>query len=93
MDFHRARTLGLHQLKDQLKKEEITKMAVGIYWYFELYDEFIVLQNEKTEILNGKRYKRIKYGNEKFFNEGREFYKDKNGNLADWEKCYKYTMS
>lgn len=86
LDIHRARTLGLHRLREPLKKEEISEIAMGIYWYFELYDEFIESQNEKTEILNGKKYKRIRYGYEKFVDENGKPYKDESGNLIDWEK-------
>jgi len=84
-DVHRARTLKLHRLKEPLKKEEISKIAVGIYWYFELYDEFRESQDEKTEILNGRRYRRIGYGYEKFVDENGKPYKDENGNLINWK--------
>jgi len=83
---HKARTLGLHRLKELLKKDEIVEIAMGVYWYFELYDEFRESQNEKTEIFNDKRYKRIRYGYEKFVDEDGNLYKNENGYYIDWKK-------
>ena len=84
--IHKARTLGLHRLKESLKKDEISEIAIGIYWYFELYDEFRESQNEKTEILMGKRYKRIRYGYEKFIEENGKPDKNESGDYIDWKK-------
>ncbi|MHB8280647.1 MAG: hypothetical protein ACYDIA_23835 [Candidatus Humimicrobiaceae bacterium] len=84
--FHRARTYGLHRLKELLKKEEIEKYAADIYWYFEYYDEFKDSQIEKMEKLHGKRYKKIRYGSERFIDENGELYKDENGKSIEWEK-------
>lgn len=87
--IHKARTSGLHQLEELLKKDELIKLASDIYWYFQFYDEFQASQQEKTEILKGKRYKRIRYGYEKHIDENGESYKDENGAPIDWGRISK----
>lgn len=84
--IHKARTSGLHRLEELLKKDELTKLSSDIYWYFQYYDEFQASQQEKTELLKSKRYKRIRYGYEKCINENGEPYKDENGDSIDWKK-------
>lgn len=65
-EIHRERTNGLHRLKVDLTREQISDIAFWLYNYFQFFDEFTASQKVKTEILHGKRYARIKYGNEKW---------------------------
>lgn len=65
-EVHKERTHGLHRLKVNLTKEEISQIAFALYNYFQYFDEFAESQKIKTEILHGKRYRRIKYGDEKW---------------------------
>jgi hypothetical protein len=63
---HQARTLGLHRRSMLLTKETISETALRLYSYFAYYDEFEQSQHVKTEILHGRRYRRIRYGTEKW---------------------------
>ena len=83
---HIERTAGLHRLKTNLTKQEISDLAFQIYNYFQYFDEFQESQKEKTDKLHGKRYRRIKYGNEKWLDENGEPYKDENGKVFDWSE-------
>jgi len=84
--IHKARTDGLHRLKTSLSKEEITKLAFRTYNYFQFFNEFDDSQNWRTEILHGKRYKRIKYGSENTLDQNGKPYLDDNGTPFDWNK-------
>ncbi len=68
-EIHRGRTEGLHKLKVSISKEAVSKLAFRTYNYFQFFDEFESSQNRKTERLHRKRYRRIKYGSEKWPNE------------------------
>lgn len=87
LKIHKARTLGLHRLKSPLTKERLAEHAIRIYSYFEYFDEFQQSQAEKTEKLHGKRYKRIKYGDEIWLDEkGNPYtYEDEKGKVIDWK--------
>ena len=87
--IHSERTQGLHRLKTNLTKEEIYRLAGQTYNYFQYYDEFQDSQKHKTEKLHGKRYRRIKYGDEKWLDEHGESYKDENGNIYNWKEISK----
>lgn len=65
-EIHRERTNGLHRLKINLAKEQLSDLSFWIYNYFQFFDEFSASQKVKTEKLHGKRYRRIKYGDEKW---------------------------
>lgn len=64
--IHKMRTDGLHRLGVGPDKEIISELAFQIYNYFQYYDGFEDSQKIKTEKLHGKRYRRIKYGDEKW---------------------------
>ena len=61
---HELRTRGLHRLEKTLDKTEISALAVELYLYFEYFDEFMESQTVKTMVLKGKRYRRLRYGDE-----------------------------
>ncbi len=64
--IHSNRTKGLHRLESGFPTEELNNVSMKLYAYFQYYEEFDKSQKEKTIILHGKRFRRIKYGYEKF---------------------------
>jgi hypothetical protein len=64
MRIHELRTRGLHRLEKTLNRSEISTLALGLFFYFQYFDEFMDSQDVKTLLLKGKRYRRIKYGDE-----------------------------
>jgi hypothetical protein len=62
--IHELRTRGLHRLERVLNQSEISTLALEIFLYFQYFDEFMDSQDVKTLLLKGKRYRRIKYGDE-----------------------------
>ncbi|MHA2314883.1 MAG: hypothetical protein ACXACF_06300 [Candidatus Hermodarchaeia archaeon] len=87
--IHFERTQGLHRLKNSLSKEEISNLAFQTYNYFQYFDEFQESQKQKTEKLHGKRFRRIKYGDERWLDEHGNPYRDENGELYDWKEISK----
>lgn len=86
-NFHKWRTKGLHRLDRSLKFEDISGAALNMYFYFEYFDEFEQSQQVKTVKLNGRLYRRIRYGNEKWVDEnGNPYLDDKTGQPIDIEK-------
>jgi len=81
---HNLRTRGLHRLEKTLKSEDVSKLAMHIYWFFQYFDEFQESQKDKTILRNGKRYRRIKYGDEKLLDENGKPYLDENGKPYNW---------
>ena len=61
---HDLRTRGLHRLEKTLDRSEISMLAIEIHLYFQYFDEFMESQAVKTMMLKGKRYRRLKYGDE-----------------------------
>jgi len=71
--IHELRTRGLHRLEKRLNRAEISTLAVEIYLFFQYFDDFVEAQEVKTITLTGKRYRRLKYGNEELkYTYGRE---------------------
>ncbi len=64
MRVHELRTRGLHRLEKTMNRSEISTLALCIYFYFQSFDELMDAQEVKTLLLKGKRYRRIKYGDE-----------------------------
>jgi hypothetical protein len=61
---HELRTRGLHRREKNLNRAEISSLAVEIYLYFQYFDEFVEAQEVKMISLKGRRYRRLKYGEE-----------------------------
>jgi hypothetical protein len=61
---HSLRTRGLHRLEKEIPDSEISQVAVQFYVFFEYLEDYWEAQNEKTVVLLGKRYRRIRYGKE-----------------------------
>jgi len=77
--IHSERTKGLHRLQT-VTTEQISQLAFQAYNYFQYFDEFQESQKEKTEKLHGRRFRRVKYGNEKWVDENGESYN------FDWQE-------
>jgi hypothetical protein len=61
---HSLRTRGLHRLEKEIPDSEISQIAVQFHIFFEYLEDYWEAQKEKTVVLLGKRYRRIRYGNE-----------------------------
>lgn len=62
--IHTLRTRGLHRLERDIPDSEISQIALKMYFAFEYVNDYFEAQDEKTVVLSGKRYRRIRYGNE-----------------------------
>ena len=62
--IHTLRTRGLHRLERELPDSEISQIALKMYFAFEYVNDHFEAQCEKTVVLSGKRYRRIRYGKE-----------------------------
>ncbi len=62
--IHTLRTRGLHRLEREIPDSEISQIALKMYFAFEYVNDYFEAQREKTVVLSGKRYRRIRYGNE-----------------------------
>ncbi len=61
---HSLRTKGLHRLEREIPEAEITEVAEEVYYAFEWLDDYWRAQDERTVVLSGKRYRRVRYGSE-----------------------------
>jgi hypothetical protein len=61
---HSLRTKGLHRLEREIPDSDISEIAQKVYQVFEWFDDHWKAQDEKTVVLSGKRYRRIRYGKE-----------------------------
>ena len=61
---HTLRTRGLHRLEREIPDSEISQIALKMYFTFEYVNDYFEAQCEKTVVLSGKRYRRIRYGSE-----------------------------
>lgn len=88
LDIHNTRTSGLHRLQENLTKEVLGRLAMEFYSYFDYLNDFIYSQKEKTEKLGGKRYRKIKYGDEVYLDEDGNPWtiNDENGNPIDYRR-------
>lgn len=68
-EIHKTRTGGLHRLENPKTSEEIYSLSLHCLRYFQFLDDFIESQKKRTVVFRGKRYKRIKYGDEKLIDE------------------------
>lgn len=85
-EVHKMRTGILHRLENPKATEELTDISNVLYRYFQYLDDYYASQKEKTIILRGKRYKRIKYGYESNLDEKGNPYLDDDGKPFDWVK-------
>lgn len=62
--LHHGRTRELHRSASASLGVALSEIALRLHMYFEYFDEFQESQQIKTVRLNGKRRRRIKYGDE-----------------------------
>jgi hypothetical protein len=73
-----------------LSQQQLSDLAIRLYTYFEYFDEFQSWQTVKTDKLHGKRYRRIRYGSEKWLDKNGEPYKDESGKAFDMEQVWSH---
>jgi hypothetical protein len=61
---HSLRTRGLHRLERDIPDSELSQIALQFYVFFQYLEDYWEAQKEKTVMLLGKRYRRIRYGKE-----------------------------
>jgi hypothetical protein len=61
---HTLRTRGLHRLEREIPDSEISQIALQMYFAFEYVNDYFQAQHEKTVVLSGRRYRRIRWGDE-----------------------------
>ncbi len=83
--IHKKRTGVLHRLDNPKTTSQLEEYSGILYNYSHYLDEYYDSQKVKTIILRGKRYKRVKYGDEKIL--------DKNGKPYCDEKGIPYDMA
>lgn len=69
---HLLRTRGLHRLERELPDTDIARIAQDVYYTFQWIDDYSRAQQEKTILLSGKRYRRIRFGKEPLWVEATE---------------------
>ncbi|MFH0755906.1 MAG: hypothetical protein V2B15_01295 [Bacteroidota bacterium] len=84
--IHRLRTYTLHRLQSVEAINELDLHSMTLYNYFHYLDEYIESQKQKTVTSKGKRYRRVRYGDEIFLDEDGNPYCDDNGVPYDWNK-------
>jgi len=62
---HSLRIRGLHRREKDIPDSEISQIALRFHGFFEYLEDYWEAQAEKTVMLLGKRYRRIRYGKEK----------------------------
>ena len=62
--IHSLRTRGLHRLEKEIPEAELSKIAQSVYNIFEWLDDYFRAQGEKNVMLSGRRYRRVRYGQE-----------------------------
>jgi hypothetical protein len=62
--IHALRTRGLHRLEREIPDLEISQIALKMYFAFEYVNDYVEAQREKTVVSSGKRYRRVRYGDE-----------------------------
>jgi hypothetical protein len=61
---HVLRTRGLHRLEREIPEAELQEIAQSVYYVFEWIDDYWKAQDERTVLLAGKRYRRVRNGKE-----------------------------
>jgi hypothetical protein len=61
---HSLRTKGLHRMEREIPDRELSNIAHSMYNVFEWLDDYWEAQDEKTVKLTGKKYRRVRYGQE-----------------------------
>lgn len=85
-NVHEKRTSTLHRLKNLDTISELELQSITLYNYFHYLDDYFESQKQKTVVIKGKRYRRVRYGDERFLDEEGKPYCDENGIPYDWFK-------
>lgn len=80
LKIHSYRTNLLHRLELPKSAEDLSYCSASIYNYFKLIDDYNESLLEKTLVSRGKRYRRLKYGEDKWDDIGDGM------NGVDWDK-------
>jgi len=59
---HSLRTRGLHRLEREIPDSDISQIAMQFYVFFQYLEDYWEAQQEKTVMLQGRRYRRILSG-------------------------------
>jgi hypothetical protein len=84
--IHQMRTGDLHRLSSVKTREDLYTISYSLFRYFSYLDDFEEAQKCKTISWKGKKYRRIKYGDEKAIDEKGNPYLDETGKPIDWAK-------
>lgn len=82
--IHKIRTGSLHRLIPVKAEESLYDISYVLFRYFQYLDEFDDSQKQKTIKWKGKRFKRIRYGDEKQVDKNGQPYLDDDGKPMDW---------
>jgi hypothetical protein len=63
-EVHSLRTRGLHRLEREIPEAELSKIAHTVHNVFGWLDDYFTAQDEKTVMRSGRRYRRVRYGQE-----------------------------
>jgi hypothetical protein len=63
-EVHSLRTRGLHRLEREVPAAKLSEVAQSMYNTFEWLDDFWEAQDRKTVVFSGKKYRRVRYGEE-----------------------------
>jgi hypothetical protein len=61
---HSLRTKGLHRMEREIPDAQLAQIGFQFYNTFQYLEDYWDAQREKTILLSGKRYRRIRYGKE-----------------------------
>lgn len=61
---HDLRTRGLHRSERDIPETEITEISQSTYGVFEWLKDYWEAQREKTVVMTGRRYRRVRFGQE-----------------------------
>lgn len=85
-EVHKMRTGILHRLETPKTTEDLYNISNILYRYFQYLDDYYESQREKTIKIRGKRYRRIKYGDEECVDEKGNPILDDEDKPLDWVK-------
>jgi|SRR6185437_10311856 len=61
---HSLRTKGLHRMEREIPDTQLIQIGFQFYNTFQYLEDYWDAQREKTVLLTGKRYRRVRYGKE-----------------------------
>lgn len=61
---HVLRTRGLHRMEREIPEAQLAQIGFQFYNTFQYLDDYWEAQRQKTVVLSGRRYRKIRYGKE-----------------------------